>query len=256
MNDARRLEFYREEFNTVFQAPDAFSRLEAALADSDNVESEDENLPLLEAIYTFLNYFAMFKDVPNLFGEIFEAVTSAIELLEAGEPEELAQLLQKSILLRFVDAYVTFAQLDQKEKILDILSTSLESLAPMALFINLVLLVKPVYASEEYLAQKAETEVTEIEYADYQVGGEAEARVKAEIDAWIKTQDLDLDKQAELHEALVDEFTRLCEKHGITDAATRKELGETVEEMLTMQLTLLSLAGFGDDEDLRPVPIS
>ncbi len=241
---------------------DAYIKLDDSLCKKLTGIEDDQKISLFNVIVQFAHYFDLFRDVQYFFEEVYDAIVGSIELIDEDDginSEEFDQLLQKTILLRFIDAYVTYAKLDQKEKILDILSTSLGVLAPQALFLNLGLLVKPVYSSEDFVKEKRKQEVVEISYEEYQVGGEAEAAVKQGIDSWIHTQTLDLEKQADLKAAMHEEFDQLCQVHGIPQTSSNYEsLWAQVNEMLVMQLTIVSLGGFADedDEDLAPVPLS
>ena len=253
--EPQNIEYYQERFENVFHTTTAFEEINRIL---DEKVPPDKKMTLMERIRHFLQYFDIFEDIPAIFEEIFHAIVTSLELVVEGDVDELEQLLQKTILLRFVEAYVTYAQLGQKEKILNILSTSLETLAAPALFLNLGLLVKPIYTSEEYLKQKDTQATKEIDYKTEYVTGDAELWIKHEIDEWIHAQTLDLDKQDDLFAGLHQKYDRLCVQQGIAKNADNYPiLKSQVEEMLTMQLTVVSLGGFmDDDEDLKPVPIS
>ncbi|MHA1730501.1 MAG: hypothetical protein ACTSU5_01080 [Promethearchaeota archaeon] len=252
----------KSEIESIFPTKqDAYIKLDDSLGKRLPDITEEQRVSLFRAITQFAHYFDMFKDLQYFFEEIYDAIVSAIDLIDPEAPldvKEFDELLQKTVLLRFVEAYVTHAQLGQKEKILDILSTSLGILAPQALFLNLGLMVKPIYTSEEYVKQKKAQEVTEISYDEYRVGVEAEGVIKQGVDRWLKSQKLDLEKQDEFKEALRAEFNRLCSENGVAEgSAVYDKLLSQVNEMFVMQLTLLSLGGFGDEEeDLAPVPIT
>lgn len=247
----------RHELEERLPAGDSLSRIDQMMKSKLREAYDDKCVELYWVMLRFLKYFEPFRDSSLMIAEVFEAAMTALELLEAGTVEELDQLLQKATLMRFVDAYVEYAGLGQKEKIFDVLSGSLEILAPQALFLNLGVLVKPVFASKQFQEDRAKQVVAEVEYSAYR-GGESDLEIKHAIDRWIKAQSLDLDRQDALRNALGREFARLAAQHGLREGTDDYErLLFEVNEMLTMQLTLVSLGEMAeDDEDLSPVPLS
>ncbi len=205
----------------------------------------------VKIITEFVRYFALFQPLKPLRTEVHKCAIEAIKMAE--KVLDLGELLQKSILLRFVEIYIENAGLGQKEKILNILSTSLETLAPGPLFLNLGLLVRPIFQQESYQRTQEATEEREIVYSvEYKTVSSSDLEIKQAMDKWIKAQRIDLDAQDKMKRALKDKFQEEC---GRRKVPARDDLLFQVQEMLNMQLTIASLQMSLGEEDLAPTPI-
>ncbi len=84
-----------------------------------------------------------------------------------------------------------------------------------------------------------------------------EIRLKYEVDKWIKSQKLDPSRQDFLMNQLNGILGGLAIKFDIdTTSEAYKELEIECQEMLNMQLTVLSLMSELGDEDLSPQPLA
>ncbi len=199
----------------------------------------------------FVRYFALFQNVAPIRGELHRCIIESVKMAE--QVLDLGELLQKSILLRFVEIYIENAGLGQKEKILNILSTSLETLAAGPLFLNLGLLVRPIFQQDSYQRTQAAQEEREIVYSvEYKSVTNIDVEIKQAMDKWIKSQRMDLDAQDKIKGALEQKFQEECGRRGVP---ARDDLLFQVQEMLNMQLTIASLQMSLGEEDLAPTPI-
>jgi len=202
-------------------------------------------------ISEFVRYFALFQTLKPLRLEIHHSVIETIQI--ADKVSDLGELLQKAILLRLVEIYIGNAGLGQKDKILNILSSSLETLAPGPLFLNLGLMVRPIFQQESYQHAQKTQEEREIVYSiEYKTISKTDIEIKKAMDKWIKSQRIDLDAQDKLQSALRQKLQEECSQRGIP---ARDDLLFQVQEMLNLQLTLASLQMSMGDEDLAPTPI-
>jgi hypothetical protein len=199
----------------------------------------------------FVRYFALFQNLKPLRMELHRAIIDSVRMAE--KVSDLGELLQKSILMRLVEIYIENAGLGQKEKILNILSTSLETLAPGPLFLNLGLLIRPIFQQDTYQHTQQAQEEREIVYAvEYKCTSDTDLEIKQAIDKWIKSQRIDLDAQDKMKRALKEKFQEECGRRGVP---ARDDLLFQVQEMLNMQLTIASLQMSMGEEDLAPTPI-
>ncbi len=205
----------------------------------------------IAVVAEFVRYFALFQGLKPLRAEVHRCIIEAVKMAE--KVLDLGELLQKSILLRLVEIYIENAGLGQKEKILNILSTSLETLAPGPLFLNLGLLVRPIFQQEGYQRTQEAHEEREIVYSvEYRTISNSDLEIKQVMDKWIKAQRIDLDSQEKMKRALEAKFQEECGRRGVP---ARDDLLFQVQEMLNMQLTIASLQMSLGEEDLGPIPI-
>lgn len=202
-------------------------------------------------LYQFLKYFDMFRNLKELLKVLKDTILSTFDLAESVS--DYKEGLLKSILLRIIEIYIDYAKYSDKDKILKTLSQSLEILAPSALIINLGLMVKPVFTDAAYLETRQKEEAVLIVAVN---ASEVGLKIKAEIDKWIKMQQLNVDFQDEIRANLCIEFDKVAQKFNFDKS--RKEYSQIKNEcieMLNMQLTMLSLTMEIGDEDLSPQPI-
>ena len=217
----------------------------------ENFKDDKDRETILAIIVEFVRYFALFRDLRPLQLELHQCILDAIKMVD--HPLDLGELLQKSILLRLVEIYIEYAGFEQKEKILNILSTSLETLAAGPLFLNLGLLVRPIFQQESYQRAQEAREEREIVYSvEYKTTSTTDLEIKQVMDRWIKNQRIDLDAQDKIKHALKEKFQQECRQRGVP---ARDDLLFQVEEMLNMQFTLASLDMSLGEEDITPTPI-
>ena len=154
--------------------------------------------------------------------------------------------------MRFVQEYITYSNLSQKEEILNFLSSSLERLQLQPLIINLGLLLKPMYSDKDYLSRIKDYEEIEVSYI---LNDENEIKIKKEIDKWLEIQELSFDSQDALKIQLKEAYDQLVGEYNLSrESESYKKLMKEVEEMLAMRLTVLSLMD-SIDESYEPLPI-
>jgi hypothetical protein len=215
-------------------------------------ESVDEKLILMENVLNFVYHFAMFKDIKPFMESVFLCIKKTLQT-DTEDIKEFDRLLIKNSLTRFIQEYLTYSKLSQKEQVLTYLSDSLQKLQLQPLIINLGLLIKPMYLNEEYINKVKGFEEVEVMYA---LNNETEIRIKKEIDEWLETQELSLERQEELRVKLKEKFLELVKECGLDSTSeTCMDLKEEVNEMLNMKLTVLSLMDSIPEEEFAPVKI-
>lgn len=199
---------------------------------------DEFKLKVLEKVLNFVYHFAMFKDIKPFMQSLFLIIKKSFEF-NNNSIKEFEQLLIKNSLMRFIQEYITYSKLSQKEKVLDYLTGSLERLQLQPLIINLGLLIKPMYEDEEYVKKIEGYEEVEVTYV---LNDEEEINIKKTIDKWLETQQVSLNRQDELQEKLENKFNLLVNKSGLNaDSEKCEKLWTEVCEMLNMKLTVLSL---------------
>jgi len=162
------------------------------------------------------------------------------------------ELLVKNAIMRFLQEYITYSNLSQKEEILNFLAQSLGKLELQPLIINLGLILKPMYSDEDYLNKIKDYEEIEVSYI---LNDENEIKIKREIDKWLESQYISLNNQDELKIKLKEVYDRLVSSFNLSMESERyTKILKEVKEMLAMKLTVLSLMN-SVNESLEPIPI-
>jgi len=220
---------------------------------SDNFTGLPDKQKIAEAIFQFIKYFDMFRNLKELLKVVKQIIHANFEICENSA--DFQELLVKSILLRITEIYIDYAKFTDKEKILKTLSQSLEVLAPSALIINLGLMVKPIFTDTAYIEKSRQDDAVEVITAID--SSEIALKIKSDVDKWIKSQSINIDQQDLLKGQLDSELNRIASKCGLatTDPHFIRVRNEC-NEMLNMQLTAMSLIMDFGDEDLSPQPIN
>ena len=146
--------------------------------------------------------------------------------------------------------------MNNKDTVLDYLSSSLQKLQVQPLIMNLGFLLKPMYSDQEYLNKIKGLDDEEVTYI---VNTENEVKIKQRIDLWLDAQVLSLENQDELRENLIKEFDKInmTDKRKISRQSEeyKRLLGEIVE-MLSLKLTVLSLMESIPEDSFLPEPLS
>jgi len=217
-----------------------------------NSEPDENKLEIIGDILSFINKFSTFKDNKPFLNSLYTCINNTLEI----KPDcifEFKELLIKNSIMHFVQEYIDYSKLNQKDQILEFLVDSLEKLQEQPLIMNLGLLIKPMYQDQEYLISLED--LKEVEVA-YNMINDIEILVKNEIDLWFKTQDISLDNQDELYIYVKQEFKNIITKYNLSiDSEKSKKLELEVMEMLTMKLTMLSLMDQISDDSFEPIPI-
>ena len=240
------------EIKQVLSIPDEQFDLEGNINAYFKSEPDENKLEILGDILSFIGKFSLFKDTKPFMGSLYECINSTLEL----RPEKIydfEDILIKNSILHFIQEYINYSQLSQKDQVLQYLSDSLEKLQTQALITNLGLLLKPMYEDHGYLNDLKGIKSIEV---SYDLQNSTENQIKSEIDTWINSQNINLDNQEELRLQINKELDRLLLKFNIVkDSKKSKILHLEVSEMLSMKLTMLSLMDHLSDDAYGPIPI-
>ena len=215
-------------------------------------EPEENKLEIVGDILSFINKFSLFKEIKPFMSSLYSSINNTLEI-RLDNVFDFEDLLIKNSIMHFIQEYINYSQLTQKDQVLEYLSNSLEKLQTQPLIMNLGLLLKPVYEDITYLNKLKEVNPIEV---TYNLNNETELQIKKDIDTWLKSQSISIDNQEGLKEQLNIEFNRLLLKYNlIKESEKSKRIHLEVMEMLTMQLTMLSLMDHIPDDSIEPIPI-
>ena len=191
----------------------------------------------------------MFKDSQPFMNSVYICVKKTLEI--DADIDDYDELLIKNSIMRFVQEYISYSNLSQKEAILNFIADSFGVLQLQPLIINLGLLLKPMYKDEEYLEKLQSCEEIEV---SYMCNDEEEIELKMQIDKWLETQNISFESQDNLKTGLKQIYDNLVVQYNIpVGSETYLTLLREVNEMLAMRLTVLSLMEV--DDSLEPIPI-
>ena len=215
-------------------------------------EPDEHKLEILGDILGFISKFTMFNDNIPFMSSLYNCINNTLELT-LDSIYDFEELLIKNAIMHFVQEYINYVKIEQKEQVLNLLAESLEKLELLPLVTNLSLLLKPMYLDQEYLNKLNGLKEMKV---SYDLANNNEILLKNEIDKWLKSQDLDLDQQEKLKENLRYKFDKLIVRYNIkTDSKNYNKLLIEVKEMLMMQLTVISLMEHIQDDSFEPIPI-
>ena len=214
-----------------------------------NAWSDDKKLLILNKVLSFINNFSMFKDSRPFMNSVYICVKKTLEI--EADIDDYDELLIKNSIMRFVQEYISYSNLSQKEAILNFIADSFGVLKLQPLIINLGLLLKPMYKDEEYLKKLQSCEEIEV---SYMCNDEDEIELKKQIDNWLEARTISLDSQDNLKIELKQIYDNIIVQFNIPkESETYLTLLREVNEMLAMRLTVLSIMDM--DDSLEPVPI-
>lgn len=212
--------------------------------------TDDKKLAVLDKVLDFVQNFYMFKELKPFMNSLFVCIKKTLEI--QADIDDYEELLVKNAIMRFLQEYITYSNLSQKEEILNFLAQSLGKLQLQPLIINLGLILKPMYSDEDYLKKIKDYEEIEVSYI---LNNENEIAIKKEIDKWLNSQIISLNNQYELRTNLKEVYDKLVFSYNLsTESELYTKLLKEVYEMLAMKLTVLSLMD-SVDESFEPVPI-
>jgi hypothetical protein len=206
---------------------------------------------IIDETRKYLNYFSTYLRGDEFQKRVFEIIQISYEICDLVD--NMPDVLLKTTFVNLLELYLDYSKIENKDEMLNYLTLSFDNLAPGPKILNLCLLVEPVLKSREFLLDQTKLAEIEIVYAPMT---NTELKLKTEIDAWIKHQQLDLNKQDFLSNQLTSVLRNLATKYGVnmeTDAF--EELQIECHEMLNMQLTVVSLMSELGDEDISPKPL-
>ncbi len=240
------------EIKQLLSIPDERFDLEQNINYYYRREPEENKLEIVGDILGFINKFSMFNDIKPFMNSLYTCVNNTLGI-KLDSIYDFEELLIKNSIMHFIQEYINYAKINQKEQVQNLLAESLEKLEIQPLIMNLCLLLKPMYHDQEYLNNLNGFKEVEV---SYNLTNNIEIQLKTEIDKWLKSQDINLDQQEKLKESLRLEFDELILKYNIMkDSEKYNKLLVEVEEMLTMQLTVISLMDHIQDDSFEPIPI-
>ncbi|MFX1573214.1 MAG: hypothetical protein ACFFB0_10730 [Promethearchaeota archaeon] len=240
------------EIKELLSIPDENNNLEQSINLYFKTKPEEDKLEILGDILGFINKFSMFHDNTPLMNSLYYCINNTLEI-SLDSIYDFEELLIKNSVMHFIQEYINYVKIDQKKQVLNLLAESLERLELQPLVTNLCLLLKPLYKDKNYLNLINNFKEVEV---SYDIANNVEFQVKNEIDMWLKSQNLDLDQQEKLKENLRFKFEELISKYNILkDSEKYKKLLIEVDEMLIMQLTVISLMDHIQDDSFDPIPI-
>jgi len=214
-------------------------------------EPEENKLEIASGILNFVNKFSLFLDNKPFMNSLYTCITNSLE----NKPRntcDYEDFLMKNSVMHFVQEYIKYSKITQKDQVLQFITTSLEKLENQALITNLGLLIKPLYQDQIYLSNITSIDEVEVKYNSNDI----DVKVKSEIDKWLKDQDIDIDGQDLIKKRMLFLLDRLYSKYGVEKNSEKSEkLQIEVLEMLNMRLTMLSLMDEFQDESIEPFSI-
>jgi hypothetical protein len=239
------------ELKCLLSIPDKDFDLEKNLNICYKKEPDENKLEILGDILSFVNNFSMFKDIKPFMNSLYTCIKNSLEI----KPKSIfdyEELLVKSTVMHFVQEYINYSKITQKDQVLEFLTDSLEKLQTQPLITNLGLLIKPMYQDQTYIKKLEKLKEVEVRYNLDNV----DLQIKQNIDKWLETQEISLDNQEILKKSLIKKFENLIYEHNLTlDSDKSKKLKIEALEMLTMKLTMVSLMEHLPEDSFKPIPI-
>ena len=219
----------------------------------DNYFSSDKNkVEIISDILNFINRFSMFKDIKPFMNSLYRCINNTLEI-RPDSIFDFEELLIKNSIMHFIQEYVNYTKLTQKDQVFNFLTDSLERLETQPLIINLGLLLKPMYQDQAYLDSLNKTQEVEVKYDSF---NEIDIQIKNHIDNWLKKQDISLNNQEVLKKGLFYEFNKFVSNYNISlESEKIKILKMEIMEMLSMKLTMLSLIEHFPADSFEPISI-
>ncbi|MFX1502661.1 MAG: hypothetical protein ACFFDH_17000 [Promethearchaeota archaeon] len=240
------------EVKQLLSIPNKNFDLEQTLNRCYSTEPDENKLEILGDILSFIDKFSMFRELKPFMNSVYTCINNTLEI-KPDSIFDFEELLVRNSIMHFVQEYIDYSKLNQKDQVLKVLADSLEKLQTEPLIMNLGLLLKPMYQDQAYISNLENLKEVEV---NYNLSNDVDIQIKQEIDTWLNTKDINLDNQDKLKEELNQEFENLSIKYKLTlNSEKTKKLEMEVIEMLTMKLTMLSLMEQIPDDSFEPIPI-
>lgn len=215
-------------------------------------EPDENKLEILGDILSFIDKFSIFRDIKPFMNSLYTCINNTLEI-KSESIFDFEDLLVRKSIMHFIQEYINYSKITQKDQVLEFLTDSLEKLQKKPLIMNLGLLLKPMYQDQTYLNNLENLKEVEV---TYNLGNNIDIKVKQEIDKWLETQNINLDNQEELKKQLNRKFEHLISNYNLTlESEKSKKLKMEVMEMLTMKLTMVSLMEHLPEDSFEPIPI-
>ncbi len=239
------------ELKSLLSISDKDFDLENNLNQFYNSEPDENKLEILGDILSFVEKFSMFNHIKPFMNSLYTCIINTLEI----KPESIfdyEELLVKNTVMHFVQEYINYSKITQKDQVLEFLTDSLEKLQIKPLITNLGLLIKPMYQDQTYLRNLANFKEIEVKYELDNL----EIQIKQKIDKWLETQEINLDNQETLKKNLIKKVEHLIRESNLElDSQKSNKIKMEVLEMLTMKLTMLSLMEHLPEDSFDPIPI-
>ncbi|MFX1389049.1 MAG: hypothetical protein ACFE9Z_03185 [Promethearchaeota archaeon] len=214
-------------------------------------EPDENKLEILGDILSFIDKFSMFKNIKPFMNSLYSCITTSLQI----KPESIfdfEELLVKNSVMHFIQEYINYSKITQKEQVLGFLTDSLEKLQIQPLVTNLGLLIKPMYQDQSYLNKLENLKEVEVTYNL----DNFDIHIKQEIDKWFDSQEINLDNQERLQTNLNQKFEDMIASSNLTIKDEKyNKLKLEVLEMLAMKLTMESLMQHLPEDSFDPIPI-
>ena len=79
---------------------------------------EDKKLAILDKVLNFVNNFYMFKELKPFMNSVYICIKKTLEI--PADIDDYDELLAKNAIMRFLQEYITYSNLSQKEEILNL----------------------------------------------------------------------------------------------------------------------------------------
>ena len=234
---------------TILNYEDDPNEFEKDIIDTFPDPSEaDKSLDIATA---FVNSFSQYLSIPAFSTVLSKIVSGTYEICETIN--EFDDLLIRNLLFRLSEIKSEYAR--SVEMVGKTISDCLSGLPNQVIAINIGIFLLPVFKEEGFATWFASNQMKEVVRID---NSKVALKIKGEVDAWLKTLDLNSRTQEEFQEELKELVNAKAEQYNLdTRSEDFERLIMECDEMLAMKLTVLSLMmGFEDDEDLTPVPLN
>lgn len=240
------------EVKQLLSIPDKNIDLEENLNHYYKKEPDENKLEILGDILSFVDKFSMFRDIKPFMSSLYTCINNTLEI-KSKSIYDFEELLMKNSIYHFVQQYINYSKITQKDQVLEFLTDSLEKLQKQPLIMNLGLLLKPMYEDHKYLNKLENLKEVEVTYS---LTNNIDLQIKQKIDSWLESQDINLNKQNELKNNLKIEFKKLLTNYNLAlDSEKAKKLEMEVLEMFTMKLTMESLMEHMQEDSFEPIPV-
>ncbi|MFX1365551.1 MAG: hypothetical protein ACFFCE_06120 [Promethearchaeota archaeon] len=240
------------ELRELLSLSDKNFNLEKDINQYCKTESDEYKLEILGDILNFVTKFSLFKEIKPFMNSLYICISNTLEI-KPDSIFDFEDLLIRNSIIHFVQEYINYSKITQKDQVLKFLSDSFEKLKIEPLIMNLGLLLKPIYQDLSYLSnlQNLKEEIVTYNYSD-----DVEIQIKQEIDTWLSKKHISFDTQDDLKEQLTQEFKKMVTKYNLAlEPEKLKKLKLEIMEMFTMKLTMISLMEQIPDDSFEPIPI-
>jgi len=128
-----------------------------------DAEPDENKLEILGDILDFINKFAMFKEITPFMNSLYTCINKTLEI-KPNSIFNFEDLLVRNSIMHFVQEYLNYSKITQKDQVFKFLADSLEKLQIQPLIVNLGLLLKPMYQDQAYISNQENLKEIEVIY--------------------------------------------------------------------------------------------